>query len=143
MTLRSSRIATAGDPLIGGVGDGVALVGHEPTHGNRCVDHDGHQYLCPSWRAERISSSGMRGIVLRNSSISDATRSISGLAAIGLRDDSGNRLAVPRDHDGFATLDRIEQARQTRFSFGRLDFAHADPHRLVGQFDWSNIARRE
>jgi hypothetical protein len=32
------------------------------------------------------------------------------LATVGLRDDSGNRLAMSRDNDGFAALDRIEQA---------------------------------
>src|ERR1700678_4367711 len=47
-----------------------------------------------------------------------------GLTAIGLRHDAGNWLAMSGDDNGFASLDRVEQAEQMCLGVGRLNFAH-------------------
>jgi hypothetical protein len=56
------------------------------------------------------------------------------LPAMRFGHDAGNGLPVPGDDERLAALDVVEQARQMRLGFGRLNFAHGKNPRI----SWSN-----
>jgi hypothetical protein len=101
----------------------MALVGQKPAGDDRRIDYERHPNLCPPWRPETISSSVMRGIVLRNFSMSAIARSTSAwrTSASGTW---GDRLAVLGDDERLAALDVVDPASQMGLGFGRLDFTH-------------------
>src|ERR1022692_3218881 len=74
------------------IGLRMVLVFKCPTGGNRCIQHEGHQYLRPSSRAERSSSNVILPLPLRRVMILSMALSISSCRRLT----SGTILAIAR-----------------------------------------------
>ncbi len=119
-----------GEDFVCNIRTDVCLVMITPASRNRGIQNDGQDYLRPSSRHARISSTVTRGACFRISLISAIARRASSLSAIRIRHQPGDWLAMARDHDSLATLDLVEEFGKMGLGGCRLNLLHI----LTGQF---------
>ena len=110
----------------------MVFVIESPARRDGGIEHEWHQYLCPSCFAETSSSTVTFPVRCRNAFIFDDRSVDLGLPQMGFRHDPGYRATMSGDDNCLPALDVIEKLGEVSLGLRGLNFAH---NHLTSHFD--------